>query len=37
MYLFLEQISSIYLKEWDTIQMGENGNDGGRKLEGFRV
>ena len=30
----IEQISSIYWKEWDTIELRENGNDGGKKIEG---
>lgn len=30
-----EQISSIYLKRWDTIQIGENGNDEEKKIGGI--
>ena len=33
-YMYKEQISSIYWKEWDTIELGENGSDGGKKIEG---
>ena len=32
-YFSKEQISSIYWKEWDTIELGKNGSDGEKKIE----